>query len=189
MLYKNWESTETFSICLEILKKDTNHEQQQVSLALNLIASSKENKENLEKILVSIKQIKSSSSIFRIAQESIKMEESNLNLLNFGLESGLLVLEKSVKSPNRRRWDIVRWVINASLACGYYRVLFLIRNWELYFSPSEAVQTVATTFLSRGTVLRLGINYGQSCEIESCCREIAINCVKIVRVYFFYFIV
>jgi hypothetical protein len=176
-----------FKIALKYLSKPPGNvlkeilEQNQVTLALILIKGVRSSTQKLNQILKQLNCIKSASNLFKIAQESLKIEE-NLHLTTFSFQIGLQVLKQTLKTNHRKRWDILRWVLNSSLNCGYYSVLNLLDNWPEYFSPNEVVGSVVSQFLSRGTGLRLGLSFVELKELGDRGRAVAVEALKRVNI-------
>lgn len=193
-LYKNNPTSQCFKLAVKYLKLipptsfiTTQLENQQVNLTLLLINTSKLSKKDLDTILATLStNIKSISCLFRIAQESSRLEETNANLLNFSFNLGLHVLKSTLKFNHRKRWDIVRWVMNSSLICGWIQVLYLLTNWGDYFTPNEAVGTLAREFLTRGTSLRLNLNFAQQQSLGEAARQVGLGGMRVVSKDFFF---
>ncbi|ODM94481.1 Zinc finger SWIM domain-containing protein 6 [Orchesella cincta] len=70
------------------------------------------------------------------------------NLVSVSFNIALHVVKSTKYTVHRRRWEMVRWVVSCGVEIGVAKLFYLVRNWGEYFSPVEAVGTVASNILT-----------------------------------------
>lgn len=64
--------------------------------------------------------------------------------------------------------------------------MYLLTNWGDYFTPNEAVGTLAREFLTRGTSLRLNLNFAQQQSLGEAARQVGLGGMRVVSKDFFF---
>ncbi|KAH1000935.1 hypothetical protein HUJ04_013204 [Dendroctonus ponderosae] len=71
---------------------------------------------------------------------------------------------------------MVRWLVTCAVELGLEALTSLMQNWFQFFTATEAAGPVATTIMSRGTMVRLQLGFQQQDELSSCARTLALQC-------------
>lgn len=78
---------------------------------------------------------------------------------------------------------MVRWLVTCAVELGLEALTSLMQNWFQFFTATEAAGPVATTIMSRGTMIRLQLGFQQQDELSSCARTLALQCATKVKWY------
>ncbi|XP_066143681.1 zinc finger SWIM domain-containing protein 5-like isoform X1 [Euwallacea fornicatus] len=157
-------------------------ESQQCALSSTMLSAAKGEVMRLRTVLESSQRhIHSSSHLFKLAQDAFRFatpENSprHPTLLSVAFELGLQVMRMTLSSMNWRRREMVRWLVTCAVELGLDALISLMQNWYQFFSATEAAGPVATTIMSRGTMLRLQLSFQQQEELSGCARTLALQC-------------
>ena len=132
------------------------------------------------------RHIHSPSHLFKLAQDAFRygMPPDGVRvttLINVAFQLGLQVMRMTLTSLNWRRREMVRWIVTCATELGLQAVLSLMQSWCRFFTPTEAVGQVATTIMSHGTIVRLGLDFAQQEELAASARTLALQCSREVE--------
>ncbi|CAG9766418.1 unnamed protein product [Ceutorhynchus assimilis] len=157
-------------------------EGQQCALSSTMLSAAKGEVMRLRTVLESSQRhIHSSSHLFKLAQDAFRFATPengprHPTLLSVAFELGLQVMRMTLSSLNWRRREMVRWLVTCAVELGLDALVSLMQNWFQFFTATEAAGPVATTIMSRGTMLRLQLGFQQQEELSSCARTLALQC-------------
>ncbi|XP_050297456.1 zinc finger SWIM domain-containing protein 5-like isoform X2 [Anthonomus grandis grandis] len=157
-------------------------ENQQCALSSTMLSAAKGEVMRLRTVLESSQRhIHSSSHLFKLAQDAFRFATPengprHPTLLSVAFELGLQVMRMTLSSLNWRRREMVRWLVTCAVELGLDALISLMQNWYQFFTATEAAGPVATTIMSRGTILRLQLSFQQQEELSSCARTLALQC-------------
>ncbi|XP_076267009.1 zinc finger SWIM domain-containing protein 5-like isoform X2 [Rhynchophorus ferrugineus] len=157
-------------------------ESQQCALSSTMLSAAKGEVMRLRTVLESSQRhIHSSSHLFKLAQDAFRFATPengprHHTLLSVAFELGLQVMRMTLSSLNWRRREMVRWLVTCAVELGLEALISLMQNWFQFFTATEAAGPVATTIMSRGTMLRLQLTFGQQEELSGCARNLALQC-------------
>ncbi|KAL1501209.1 hypothetical protein ABEB36_006581 [Hypothenemus hampei] len=157
-------------------------ESQQCTLSSTMLSAAKGEVMRLRTVLESSQRhIHSSSHLFKLAQDAFRFATPengprHPTLLSVAFELGLQVMRMTLSSLNWRRREMVRWLVTCAVELGLDALISLMQNWYQFFTATEAAGPVATTIMSRGTMLRLQLSFQQQEELSGCARTLALQC-------------
>ncbi|XP_030750668.1 zinc finger SWIM domain-containing protein 4-like isoform X2 [Sitophilus oryzae] len=157
-------------------------ESQQCALSSTMLSAAKGEVMRLRTVLESSQRhIHSSSHLFKLAQDAFRFATPESGprhptLLSVAFELGLQVMRMTLSSLNWRRREMVRWLVTCAVELGLDALVSLMQNWFQFFTATEAAGPVATTIMSRGTMVRLQLSFPQQEELSGCARTLALQC-------------
>ncbi len=158
-------------------------EMQQCSLASTMLSAAKSDINRLRSVLKSAQRnIHSSTQLFKLAQDAFRIAAPidggprHGHLLTASFELGLQVMRMTLSSMSWRRRDMVRWLVTCATEVGLDALISIMQSWYGLFTPTEATGPVASSIMSHGTVMRLGLDFSQQEELSNCARTLALQC-------------
>ena len=159
-------------------------QRQQCILAATMLEAAKDDMSRLKEVVSSAKRcIQSSSHLFRLAQNSMKiavpladMSIRYEKLMSNALDIGLHVMKITLHTNTYRR-DMINWLVDCAMAVGQDALVTIMRNWSAFFTPVEATSQVAHVIMSNTAHTRLSLTYTQSDLLSQHARSLAIDCL------------
>ena len=118
-------------------------EAQQCELAACMIKSCKDDKDQLQSLLVLIKKhIHNASYLFRLAQDTLKLK-CDKDLGKNAIDLGLHILTSTLNKTNFKRRDVIQWLLTCFLQLDKSVLVTILQNWQTLFTPTEVTSYVA----------------------------------------------
>nr|XP_046914937.1 zinc finger SWIM domain-containing protein 4-like isoform X1 [Dermatophagoides farinae] len=119
---------------------------------------------------------KLAQDIFNFSSNGNRQEYLLRIAYQFGLHLAKITLNDQTNDSCRK--NTIHWLVTCATEIGYDKIVYLMRNWKEYFSPSEAVRHVASAVLAQNFNSRLCVrdHIMRSEELASTARKLAVEC-------------
>nr|XP_027198937.1 zinc finger SWIM domain-containing protein 4-like [Dermatophagoides pteronyssinus] len=119
---------------------------------------------------------KLAQDIFNFSSNGNRQEYLLRIAYQFGLHLAKITLNDQTNDSCRK--NTIHWLVTCATEIGYDKIVYLMRNWKEYFSPSEAVRQVASAVLAQNFNSRLCVrdHIMRSEELASTARKLAVEC-------------
>lgn len=119
---------------------------------------------------------KLAQDIFNFSSNGSRQEQHLLKIAyQFGLHLTKITLNEHLSDSCRK--NTINWLVTCATQIGTENVLYLMRNWKDYFTPSEAVRYVVTSVLAPNfNTSSLVSNIAEFENLAITARKLAVEC-------------